>query len=55
MRNKILAGYEVCEVAMCRAFNKMGAQEKHNKNLARKSEENRPLNRSGRWQYDIFS
>ena len=35
MRNKILAGYEVCEVAMCRAFNKMGAQEKHNKNLAR--------------------
>jgi hypothetical protein len=50
-----LLGYEVCEAAMSRAYNKMGTQEMYNKILARKSDENRLLSRWGkRWQDNIF-
>ena len=50
-----LLGYEVCEAAISRAYNKMETQEMRNKILARKSHENRLLSRSGRrWQADIF-
>lgn len=45
-----LLGYEVCEAAMSRAYNKMGTHVMHNKILARKYDENRLLNRPGnRW------
>jgi len=50
-----LVGYETCEAAISRAYNNMATQEMHNKILARKSDENRLLSRSGRrWQDNIF-
>jgi len=49
-----LLGYEVCEAAISRAYNKMGTQGMHNKILARESDESRLLSRSGRWQDNIF-